>query len=123
VNVRRPIQLTCIAWMLFVLAAQSAPVLGNAGSLPVYPHRTNSWYQGHYDSKATTAQLEVALTQGFATFLDTSDSRGVVIAWYKARLHGYSELTVSAGTTFSGDGGLVKILPYKGKTRIALIPT
>ena len=60
VNVRRPIQLTCIAWMLFVLAAQSAPVLGNAGSLPVYPHRTNSWYQGHYDSKATTAQLEVA---------------------------------------------------------------
>lgn len=121
-NVLRPILLACIAWMLVVVAAGGPPVLGHAGSLPVYPHRIDSWYQGHYDSKATTAQLQVALQQGFATFFDTSDSRGVVTGWYQARLPGYSEHTVPAGTTFSGDGGLVKILPYKGKIRIALMP-
>ena len=121
-NVRRPIQLAYITLMLFVVAAQSPPVLGDARALPVYPHRINSWYHGRYDNKATTAQLQVALTQGFATFLDTSDSRSMVTAWYHARLSGYTEHTVSAGTTFSGDGGLVKILPYKGKIRIALMP-
>ena len=105
-----------------MMAAQSSPVLGDGGSLPVYPHRINSWYQGRYDSKATTVQLQMALKQGFATFLDTSDSRSVVTAWYKARLSGYSEHTVSAGTTFSGAGGLVKILPYKGEIRVALMP-
>jgi hypothetical protein len=108
--------------MLFVVAVQIAPVLGDAGSLPVYPHRINSWYQGHYDNKATTAQLEAVLKQGFVTFLDTSDSRSVVTDWYKARLPGYSEHTVSAVTAFSGDGGLVEILPYKGKIRVALMP-
>ncbi len=120
-NVLRPILLACIAWVLVVMAAESPPVLG-AGSLPVYPNRIDSWYQGHYHSKATTAQLQVALQQGFATFFDTSDSRSAVTAWYQARLPGYSEHTVSAGTTFSGDRGLVKILPYKGKIRIALMP-
>lgn len=121
-NVRRSIQFAGIALTLFVMASQSSLALADGGSLPVYPHRINSWYHGRYNNKATTGQLEVALKQGFATFLDTTDSRSVVTAWYEARLTGYSEHTVSAGTTFSGGGGIVKILPYKGKIRVALMP-
>jgi len=121
VNVLRPILLAYIAWMLIVTAAESSPVLG-AGALPIYPHRIDSWYQGHYDSNATTGQLQLVLRQGYAAFLDTPESRGAVTAWYQARLPGYSELTVPTGTTFSGGSGLVKILPYKGMIRIALIP-
>ena len=121
-SVRRAIRLPYIALLLVVMAMQSSPVLGDPGSLPVYPNRIDSWYQGRYESKATTAQLQAALKQGFATFFDTSDSRGVVTAWYEARLRGYSEHSVAAGTTFSGDAGIVKILPYKGKIRVALMP-
>jgi hypothetical protein len=122
VNVQRPIQFAYITLMLFVVAAQSPPVLADGGSLPVYPHRIISWYHGRYDNKATTSQLQVALTQGFATFFDTPDSGKVVTAWYKARLSGYAEQVSSAGTTFRGRAGIVGVLRYKGKIRVVLQP-
>ncbi len=123
-NVRLPIQLAYITLTLFVVvvAVQSPPVLADGGSLPVYPHRINSWYHGRYDNKATTSQLQVALTQGYATFFDTPDSGSVVTAWYKARLSGYAEQVSSAGTTFRGSAGIVGVLRYKGKIRVVLQP-
>ena len=68
------------------------------------------------------ADLQKALAFGFALFIDTTDTPAMVVAWYASHLGGYAQHSESAGTQFQGADGVVNVVVYQGKTRIALIP-
>lgn len=100
---------------LFVVAPALA--VHKDGGLPIYPNATPvglSYSDPH---------AEEALKMGFAMFADTTDSTHTVDQWYQSNLpKSCSRHIESAGTQYKCPAGVVNIVVYKGKTRIAIIP-
>jgi hypothetical protein len=109
--------LLCGAADLLLLAAPALAAHAD-GSLPIYPNAVPAGFS------YSDPQIPKALKMGFAMFADTTDSTDKVDRWYKSNLpKSCTRHAESAGIHYQCSTGVVNVVVYKGKTRIAIVPS
>lgn len=100
------------------IGSASAAQVQSHGGLPLYPHT----YQTPVERKYQALMQKTRGNQS-PLFVDTNDAQHMVDLWYRSNLPASCKRRSSSrAVQYRCPNGLIDILPYHGKIRLALIP-